>query len=86
MFQDQDFVNIVIEKILENCEIKECDTLLLESDCKSQYKWSEHFDGISSIANKYNINIVRVFGVAGHGKGEVDYVGGIAKVTIRRER
>ena len=30
------------------------------------------------------MKIVRVFGVAGHGKGEVDHVGGLAKVAIRR--
>ena len=27
--------------------------------------------------------IVRIWSIAGHGKGEVDHVGGIAKVTIR---
>lgn len=28
---------------------------------------------------------MRIFGIAGHGKREVDHVGGLAKVTIRRE-
>ena len=28
---------------------------------------------------------MRVFGVAGHGNGEVDHVGGRAKLTIKRE-
>ena len=30
------------------------------------------------------MSIFRVFRIAGHGKGEVDHVGGLAKVAIRR--
>ena len=31
------------------------------------------------------MTLVEIYGVAGHGKGEVDHVGGLAKVAIRRE-
>ena len=31
------------------------------------------------------MTLVRIYSVAGHGKGEVDHVGGLAKVVIRRE-
>ena len=31
------------------------------------------------------MTLVRIYSVAGHGKGEVDHVGGLAKVAIRRE-
>ena len=28
----------------------------------------------------YQMSIIRIYGIAGHGKGEIDYVGGIAKI------
>ena len=31
------------------------------------------------------MKIIRVYGIAGHGKGEVDQVGGMTKVAVRRE-
>ena len=37
------------------------------------------------MSNKFQKPIIRIFGVAGHGKGEVDHVGGTAKVAVRRE-
>ena len=38
---------------------------------------------MQNIANKYEKTVFQVFGIAGHGKGEVDHIGGIAKVVIR---
>ena len=43
-----------------------------------------HFD-MQELANKYNINLVHLYGIASHGKGEVYHVGGVAKIRIRRE-
>ena len=31
------------------------------------------------------ITVIQVYSIAGHGKGEVDHVGGLSKVTVRRE-
>ena len=31
------------------------------------------------------MTLIRIYSIAGHGKGEVDHVGGLAKVEIRRE-
>ena len=31
------------------------------------------------------MSIIRIYGIAWHGKGEVDYIGGIAKIYLRRE-
>ena len=36
------------------------------------------------ITDIYNKSIIRIYGIPGHGKGEVDHVGGTAKVTIKR--
>ena len=36
------------------------------------------------LANNWNVNIIRIYGIAEHGKGEVDHVGGLAKTAVRR--
>ena len=40
---------------------------------------------MQKMADENNIDVIRIYGIAGHGKGEVDHVGGIAKTSIRRE-
>ena len=37
------------------------------------------------LAHHYDVNIIHIFGIAEHGKGEVDHVSGLAKTAIRRE-
>ena len=60
-------------------EVPEGSYIVIESDnCSSQYKSCAHFYGMQKLANQYNVNIVRVYGIAEHGKGEVDHVGGLA--------
>ena len=67
--------------MLEESKLEEGETLVIESDnCTSQYKSVEHFDGLVKLAPRNNVKIIRIYGVAGHGKGEIDHVGGIAKV------
>ena len=36
------------------------------------------------LANKFQVNVIRIFSIAEHGKGEVGHVGGLAKTTVRR--
>ena len=58
--------------------------IIVHSDnCKSQYKSAQHFYGIQCLSNRLNCQVICVFGVANHGKGEVDHVGGLAKVSVR---
>lgn len=83
---DQKFVKVAIEKMLDGCNFNSGTYCVIESDnCSSQYKSAQHFTDMQEIADKNEIKIIRVYGVAGHGKGEVDHVGGLAKVTVRRE-
>jgi len=83
---DQAFVKVVIEEMLEETNIENQEYIIIESDnCSSQYKSAAHFQDMKELSQKYNKTIIRVFGIAGHGKGEVDHVGGIAKVAVRRE-
>ena len=59
---------------------------IIESDnCKSQYKSAQQFFNMQNIANKYTRLLIYLYGVAGHGKGEDDHVGGMAKVAVRQE-
>ena len=80
---EQTFVKLVLEEMLETVEnIPEI--CIIESDnCSSQYKSAQHFDNIQNICNKIGVPIIRLFSVAGHGKGEVGHVGGLAKCSIR---
>ena len=58
---------------------------VIESDnCTSQYKSAHHFHDIQAISDQIQIPIIRLYSVAGHGNGEVDHVGGLAKIAIRR--
>lgn len=84
---DQVFVNAVLKEMLNTVvQIDANDTIIIESDnCAAQYKSSEHFWDCQNLANQYNKKLIRIFGIAWHGKGEVDHVGGIAKVSIRQE-
>ena len=61
------------------------ETIVTESDNMScQYKMSQHFSDLQDLANKNKKIIIRIYGTAGHCKGEVDHVGGIAKVSIQK--
>ena len=33
-------------------------------------------------SHEYQRPVIRLYGIAGHGKGEVDHVGGVAKVAV----
>ena len=83
---DQVFVHQALQEMVSTIEVPEGVPMVIESDnCSSQYKSCQHFYHLQSLANQLNCDIVRMYGVAGHGKGEVDHVGGIAKVAVRKE-
>ena len=58
---------------------------IISDNCASQYKCAAHFWDLQQIANTYNTTLIRFYGIAGHGKGEVDHVSGITKYKVRRE-
>ena len=83
---DQNFVKVAIEEILSEAVIPPCVYIVIESNnCSCQYKSRAHFDSIQELSNHYSANIICVFGIAEHRKGEVDHVGGLAKTAVRRE-
>lgn len=48
------------------------------------FKFVQHFSHLQCIANKFSKNLIHVYGVAGHSKGEFNHFGGQAKVKISR--
>ena len=81
---DQVFVKQVLEEIIAVSDIPDGVKLVLESDnCSGQYKSCQHFFHLQLMANSLNRIVIRLWGIEGHGKGEVDHVGGIAKVAAR---
>ena len=77
---DQVFVKKVLEEMLSDIEFPQKYMIVIESDIyTSQYKSLQHFHDLQEISTKYNRMLVRVFGIAGHDKGEIDHVGGLAK-------
>ena len=82
---DQVFVHKVLKEMIDHTDAPDDVPLVIESDnCTGQYKSTHHFYHIQSLADKYNRPIIQLYGIANHGKGEVDHVGGVAKVAVRR--
>eukprot|EP00794_Sanderia_malayensis_P019611 gene19611-21542_t len=84
LVHDQAFVDIAMREMLSTTDLDEATCILVESDnCSGQYKSAEHFHDLQKISNDTNLKLIRLYGIEGHGKGEVDHVGGIAKVYAR---
>jgi len=82
---DQSFVNVTLYQMLSSIEIEPKTSLIITSDnCKGQYKSTQNFFDLQRLSNHYQCTIVRIYGIAGHGKNEVDAVGGVAKIAIRK--
>ena len=56
-----------------------------KQQCKSQYKCAAHFSGIQNTESTFNSTIIRVFGIPEHGKGKMNFVGGIVKSINKGE-
>ena len=82
---NQVFVDLVIKEMLNEEDLTSPEAVLVDSDnCTGQYKSAEHFYHLQQTSNTYDLPVIRIYGVPGHGKGEVDNVGGMAKVAVRR--
>ena len=83
---DSVFVETAMEKMIGDACVVEDSVIVVESDnCCSQYKSANHFASLQNISNREDKQLIRIWSIAGHGKGEVDHVGGVAKIAIRRE-
>ena len=79
----QSFLKRVYEKMLESAPSMPEMSIIESDNCNVQYKSAQHFEAIQCLSATFKIPVVRIFSIAGHGKGEVDHVGGLAKCAIR---
>ena len=84
-FQGYVFVSLSLDEILSETDVGGRFILVESDNCTAQYKCVAHFAKLQQLADDHNTTVIRIFSVAGHGKGEVDHVGGVAKVKVRRE-
>ena len=80
---DQAFVDQAMGTILEvvGSDADGKCLVVCSDNCTGQYKSAENFYNLQMIANKYEATLIRIYGVANHGKGQVD----CAKIAIRNE-
>ena len=70
---DHVFVKIAMDEMLsEVSNMNSFDAVVIESDnCTAQYKSAKDFNDLQKLSNRLDKNIIRLYGIAGHGKGEV---------------
>ena len=80
---DQSFVRAAIEEMVSEIDLTTPNMcVIIQSDnCSNQYKSSANFFDLQELSDRYKVPIVRIYGVAGHGKNEIDAVGRGAWVT-----
>ena len=61
-----------IEEILFSFEIATTIIVIDSDNCSSQYKSVEHFFDLQCVSNHTSNLLIRIFGIAEHGKWEVD--------------
>ena len=80
---DQGFVKLALMEMLDTTVMPDEAPILIESDnCLAQYKFCHHFVDMQNLVDRFLRIVIRIFGVEGHGKGEVDHVGGVAKIAV----
>ena len=84
--RDSVFVHQVLIDIFDKWNIRN-ETIVIKSDnAPTQYKNKYAFASMQTLADTYNVKIVRLFGAAGHGKGLIDAMSSFGvKSVIRRD-
>ena len=81
---DPAFITLSFKEIKFHTDVPQGVWIVWETDnCAPQCKSGEHFYDCQKEADELMSTIVRLWGIAMHGKGEVDHVGGVAKVAAR---
>ena len=61
-----------MKEMLSEEDLVNCDVIVIDSDnCSAQYKSGLHFYHLQEISNSYDKAVVRMYGIPGHGKGEI---------------
>ena len=84
LIQDHAFVNLVLDEMIDEINHDQLYIIVVSENCTAQYKCAAHFENLRKLAARLGVTVIRVYGIAGHGKGEVDHVGGLTKLAVRR--
>ena len=83
---DAIFVQNVLTDIFDNWNIKNEIVVVKSDNAPTQYKNKYAFASMQSLADKYNVTVVRLFGAPGHGKGLIDAMSSFGvKSVLRRD-
>ena len=79
-------VHEALEDVSQNWKIKKETIIVKSENAPTQYKNKYAFYSLQSLANTYNVQIIRIYGAAGHGKGLVNAMSGFGvKSALRRD-
>ena len=81
---DQALVWVNLERLVDVAAMRSPSAILVESDNGNDYKSAQHFFDVQRICDKVRVPIIRAYGTPEHCKHEVDHVGGVAKMVLRR--
>ena len=81
---NQTSVTHVLKEMLETVENIPKSCIIQSSNCCLQYISAQHFGNIQNICNKVSVPIIHLLSVTGHGKGEVNHIGGLVKCSTCR--
>ena len=72
----------MLEDIFNRWEIRD-ETVVIKSDnAPTRYKNKWAFESYSYLAKKYNVQIIRIYGAAAHGKGLIDVMSSFGVKSI----
>ena len=69
---DQVFLKHALDDILNKMDLSH-----------SQYKSTMHFHHLQMLTNEKEKQVLKIWSIAGHGKGEVGYISGMTKISIK---
>ena len=75
----------ILDDIFDRWNIRN-ETIIIKSDnAPTQYKNKWAFQSYTSLGNKYNVRIIRLYGAAGHTKGLIDAMSSFGVKSILRK-
>lgn len=80
---DPTFLHVLMPDVIKELPHGSKFLVLSSDNCASQYKCVAAFNRLLQWVDEYDIEIIRHYGIAGHGKGEIDSCGGHVKEALR---
>ena len=82
---DSVFVDHVLRDLIVKYNISNEDLWIQSDNASSQYKNKHYFGLLQTLADEFNLRIIRTYGAAGHGKGTIDAMSSFGVKNILRK-